>query len=203
MDVNKLIREYGEPYSRMLGIDLKKGDQAYTKWLLAAILYAKPIREESATKTYRTFESNGLTTADKIADAGWDRLVEILDKGGYTRYDFSTADRLLDIFGRLQKEYGGSLQRLYERSADGKDLERRLMGLGKGIGPVTISVFLRDMQEVWPKANPEPTPRVKKTASILGIKDIRAYAKEHRLNVVELATALHRYSRTLKKAGKE
>lgn len=202
MDVNKLIQEYGEPYSRTLGIDLKKGDPAYIKWFLASILYAKPIREESATKTYRTFEANGLTTAGAIADAGWDRLVEILDKGGYRRYDFSTADRLLDIFGRLQKEYGGSLRRLYEQSSDGKELELRLMSLGKGIGPVTVSVFLRDMQGVWPKAKPEPTPRVKKTASMLGIKDLRAYAKEHRLNAVELATALHRYSRALKKAGK-
>ena len=126
----------------------------------------------------------------------------MLDRGGYTRYDFSTADRLLDIFGRLQEQYGGSLRRLYEQSSDGKELERRLMGLGKGIGPVTVSVFLRDMQQVWPKAKPEPTPRVKTTAAILGIKDLRAYAKVHGLNVVELATALHRYSRVLKKAGK-
>ncbi len=76
------------------------------------------------------------------------------------------------------------------------------MGLGKGIGPVTVSVFLRDMQEVWPKAKLEPTPRVKKAASAMGIKDLQAYAKKHRLNAVELATALHRYSRVLKKAGK-
>ena len=80
-------------------------------------MYAKPIREESATKTYRIFEANGeADSAKAIADAGWDRLVELLDKGGYTRYDFSTADRLLEIFGKLQKEYGGSLQRLYEAS---------------------------------------------------------------------------------------
>ncbi len=113
MDVNKLIQEYGEPYSKALGIDLKKGDQAYTKWFLASILYAKPIREESATKTYRTFEANGLTSACAIMDAGWDRLVELLDKGGYTRYDFSTADRLL-IFSAAFKNniaaaFGGSM----------------------------------------------------------------------------------------------
>lgn len=196
MDVVTLIEECGEPYSKMLGIDLKRGDNAYVKWLLASILYAKPIREESATKTFKAFESAGLVDAKSIADAGWDRLVQVLDKGGYARYDYSTADRLLEIFGNLQKNYGGSLQGLYDLSVDAKDLEHRIMGLGKGIGPVTVSVFLRDMQLVWPEVRPTPTPRIKKAAEALGIRNIEGYAGEHGVSVVELETALHRYSRT-------
>ncbi len=201
MDVRELVREYGEPYSRMLGIDLRKGDPAYVKWLLASILYARPIREESATKTYKAFESRGLTDARSIVDAGRDRLVAVLDEGGYTRYDFSTADRLLDIFGRLLKEYGGSLRRLYEESRDNEDLERRITGLGKGIGPVTVSIFLRDMQQVWPKARPGPTPRILRAARAFGIGDVRAYAEEHGIGPAELETALHRFSRATGKRG--
>ncbi len=197
MDVVKLVGDCGEPYSKMLGIDLERGDPAYVKWLLASILYAKPIREESATKTYKAFESAGLADARSIVEAGWDRLVAVLDEGGYARYDYSTADRLLDIFGRLLSEYGGSLRRLYEASKGSDDLERRIMGLGKGIGPVTVSVFLRDMQRVWPKARPALTPRIKKAADALGIRDARAYAVEHGLDIVELETALHRYSRAI------
>lgn len=126
-------------------------------------------------------------------------MTDTYTRGGYTRYDFSTADRLLEVFGRLEKEYGGSLQRLYDSSRDGKDLERRLMGLGKGIGPVTVSIFLREMQEVWPKAAPQPTARIQKAAATFHIEDIRSYARKHRLSPVELETALHRYSRALKK----
>jgi hypothetical protein len=196
MDVVTLIEDCGEPYSKMLGIDLKRGDHAYVKWLLASILYAKPIREESATKTFKAFESAGLVDAKSIAGAGWDRLVQVLDKGGYTRYDYSTADRLLEIFGNLLKNYGGSLQKLYESSGDTKDIERRILELGKGIGPVTVSVFLRDMQLVWPEARPRLTPRIIKTAEALGIGDVQAYADEHGLGRAELETALHRYSRT-------
>jgi len=201
MEARGIVKEYGEPYSRMLGIDLRKGDPAYVKWLLASILYAKPIREESATKAYRTFEANGLTDAPSIVGAGWDRLVALLDAGGYTRYDFSTADRLLDIFGNLLREYGGSLRRLYEASPDSEGLERRLRGLGKGVGPVTVSIFLRDMQEVWPGARPRPTAKILKAARALGIKDIRAYAEKHGLSPVELETALHRYSRARGRPG--
>lgn len=182
----------------MLSIDLDEGDRAYLKWFLASILYSKPIREESATKTYRLFEANGLTSATSIVRAGWDRLVAMLDKGGYTRYDFSTADRLLEIFGNLQKDYGSSLTRLYRESKNEKDLENRLAGLGKGIGPVTISVFLRDMRHVWPRADPEPTPKIKNVMASLGIGDLKQYSKEHGIDIVRLETALHRYSRSIK-----
>ncbi|AFD00849.1 hypothetical protein Mtc_2111 [Methanocella conradii HZ254] len=198
LDVSELVSSMGEPYSKMLGIDLRMGDAEYVKWLLASILYAKPIREESATRTFKEFEASGLVDAKAIAEAGWDRLVTVLDKGGYTRYDFSTAARLLEVFGNLLKEYGGSLQRLYEASADEEDLERRLMGLGRGVGPITVSIFLRDMRSVWPKARPKPTPRVRKAMSLLGIGNLEDYARRHGLDIVRLETALHRYSRTLK-----
>ncbi len=198
MDVHELVKEYGEPYSKMLGIDLGKGDGAYVKWFLASILYAKPIREESATRTFKIFESRGLSDARSIVGAGRDSLVAALDEGGYARYDYSTADRLLDIFGNLLKEYGGSMQRLYGASGNSEDLERRIRGLGKGIGPVTVSIFLREMQAVWPLARPDPTPDVKRAASALGIEDIRAYAAKHRLSIVELVTALHRFPRARK-----
>ncbi len=182
----------------MLSIDLDEGDPAYVKWFLASILYSKPIREESATKTYLLFESNGLTSAASIVRAGWDWLVAILDKGGYTRYDYSTADRLLEIFGNLQKEYGGSLSRLYRKSKDEIDLEMRLKRLGKGIGPVTISVFLRDMRHVWPGVDPEPTSKIKTEMSSLGIANLKQYAKEQGVDIIRLETALHRRSRSIK-----
>ncbi len=199
VDINKLVDEMGQPYSEMLGIDLRKGDSAYMKWFIAAFLYAKPIREESATKTYRVFEAHGLTNPEAIKKAGWNRLVELLGKGGYRRYDDSTADRLLAIADHLLKEYDGKLSRLYEESKDEQDLEQRIQALGKGIGPVTVEIFLRDMQKVWPKADPPLVPDVEKAAAALGIRDLKRYAHENEIDIVRLETALHRHAREMKK----
>lgn len=199
-EVKKLVDELGQPYSEMLGIDLWKGYPAYFKWFLAAFLYGKPIREESATKTYRVFESHSLTSPEAIEKAGWNRLVDLLGEGGYRRYDESTADRLLAISDHLLKEYGGKLSRLYEASTDSKDLERRIRELGKGIGPVTVSVFLRDMQEVWPKADPQLVPDVKQAAMDLGIEDVKEYARDNGIDLVWLETALHRYARKMRRS---
>jgi hypothetical protein len=187
----------------MLGIDLKSGkDQEIVKWFLAAILYSKPIRENSATRTYRLFENQGVTSSSSIVRAGWDRLVSILDEGGYTRYDFSTADKLLQVFGNLQKRHGGDLTRLYEESKNERELEANLKGLGKGIGDTTVSIFLRDMRYVWNRTEPRPTPLVKTALKKLRIRDLNQYAKRHRMDIVELETALLRYSKDFLKKGR-
>jgi hypothetical protein len=187
----------------MLGIELvakRKGE--IVKWFLASILYSKPIRENSATRTYQVFAKNRVTTARSIVNAGWDRLVRMLDEGGYTRYDFSTADKLLEVFNNLGSAYGGDLRRIYEQSKDEEELESRLKELGKGIGDTTISIFLRDMRHIWPKANPRPTPLVASALRQLHIQDLTQYARKHSVDVVRLETALVRYSKNFLKKRK-
>lgn len=199
-DFLKFVREKGQPYSEMLSIDLREGEKAYFEWFLAAFLYSKPIREETATKTFMIFRKNGLTDLESLLRAGWDRIVEVLDEGGYTRYDFSTADRLLEICSNLLKEYGGSLSALHDMSRDSDELEERLRRLGKGIGPVTVSVFLRDMRKVWRKADPKPTPRVLEAMRAQNISDLEEFARTNNVGRVELETALHRYSKIVSSA---
>lgn len=187
----------------MLGIDLVSGkNEEIVKWFLASILYSKPIREDSATRTYRCFERHGVTSAKNIVDAGWDRLVGILDEGGYTRYDFSTADKLLEVFGNLERRYRGDLRELYEESTGGAELEASLRKLGKGIGDTTVSIFLRDMRYVWRKADPKPTPLVRTAMKKLHIRDLKEYAKKHRIDIVRLETALLRYSKDFVKKSR-
>ncbi len=195
IDMLRLVHEYGLPYSKMLSIDLREGDGAYSKWFLASLLYSRHIREETATGAYRAFVRRSLTDPPAIIEAGWGRLVGVLDEGSYTRYDFSTARMMLAVYGSLVSRYGGRLSRLYDSASDSRDLEDRLKGLGKGVGQSMISIFLRDMRMVWPKADPPPTPRVREAMSALGIGDLGEFARGQGLDRVELETALHRYSR--------
>ncbi len=204
MKIKEFVKKYGTPFSRILGIDLSSGrSEELTKWFLASILYSKPIRESSATSTYESFEAYGILTADSIVEAGWDELVRILDEGGYVRYDFSTATKLLEVFGALKRDYGSNLWNLYNASKDSSDLERRLKALGKGIGDTTVSIFLREMREIWPKADPQPTPLVKMAMRRLGIGDLKIFAKERGLDLIRLETALLRLGKDYLKKGKD
>jgi len=130
--------------ARDLGIDLESGTEGeYFKWFLACLLFGKPIQQEVARRAYLEFVREGLVTPQAILDVGWDRLVSVLDRGHYVRFDFSTATKLLDIAQCLITRYG-SIAHLLEQSHDLKDLAGRLQEF-KGIGPVTTRIFLRDI----------------------------------------------------------
>ena len=135
-------------YAKDLGIDLSsKQETAYFKWFLACLLFGKPIQQEVAKRTYFTFIDEGLDNPDAILQAGWDKLVVVLDRGHYVRYDFSTATKLLDVSKTLKEKYG-TLTDLLKQSQTIDELSSRLQEF-KGIGPKTAEIFLRDIAPVF------------------------------------------------------
>ncbi len=168
--VAKLLDHFKGKFSRELGIDLSAPDpKEVFKWFLASKLFGARISSDSAIKTYRKFERRGVITPRAVLDTGWDGLVSILDGGGYARYDFSTATKLLEIMTGLERLYGGDLNRLHDKASGEKDLEGRLKGLGKGIGDVTVNIFLRELRLVWEKARPGLSELVLLAAGDLGL----------------------------------
>lgn len=130
-------------YSRELGIDLKSGEETELfKWFLACLLFGKPIQQEVGRRAYEEFVKEGLTTPQAILKAGWDRLVDVLDRAHYVRFDFSTATKLLEVSRALIEQYG-TLSNLFRLSEDRPDRIRRLQAF-KGVGPTTTRIFLRD-----------------------------------------------------------
>jgi endonuclease III len=153
-------------YSQELGLNLAREEDRF-KWFLASFLFAKRISSQTAKRTFRELEKEGIATSESILEAGWDKLVEILDSGGYVRYDFSTASNLLEIASSLKERYG-SLESVHAQAKDSQDLERKLLGF-KGVGPATVNIFLRELKGVWEKADPGLSPVAKEVASKLGL----------------------------------
>ncbi len=166
----KLIDSVGGKFSSELGIDLSSVDPKQVfKWFLASKLFGARISTDIAIRTYKEFERRGVTSPESILKTGWDGLVQILDDGGYVRYDFSTATKLLEIMKDLQRDYEGDLNKLHKKARDEEDLENLLKGMGKGIGDVTVNIFLRELRSIWTKANPRPSELVKLSAGHLGL----------------------------------
>jgi hypothetical protein len=164
-----LLRRRKGRFAPELGLDLKSGPEARQQWFLAAVFYGGRISGTLAARTFLTFQAAGVFTPAAILAQGWDKLVVLLDQGGYTRYDFKTATKLLKLMEALQARYQGSLERLHEAAADGMDLERRLMELAPGIGPATVNIFLRELRGVWPKAEPMLSPLAQAAAEQVGL----------------------------------
>jgi endonuclease III len=168
--ISALLDKMGGRFSVALGIDLDQGDSHEVfKWFLASILYGARISETIANNTYRVFERNGVLSPDRILETGWDGLVLLLDMGGYVRYDFKTATKLLEVMTALKERFRGNLNVLHAQARSSHDLEQKLMDLGKGIGPVTVNIFLRELRDVWEKAGPLPQDLAVRAAQNLGL----------------------------------
>jgi endonuclease III len=164
-----LVESLGGRFATELGIKLESSDRGEVfKWFLAAILFAARISNAVAARTYREFQQAGVSSPQRVVETGWDGLVAILDAGGYVRYDFKTADKLLAVCAALIDRYAGDMNALHRVAAGPTELEAAIQTLGKGIGPMTANIFLREMRGIWDKAAPLPSEKVIQAAKELG-----------------------------------
>ncbi len=184
--VRELVKRLGGSFSRGLGIKLAGGSEPEVfKWFLASFLYGARISTTIATRTYREFQKHNVLTPESIRETGWDSLVQMLDAGGYVRYDFSTATKLLAISTDLIGHYGGELGNVHAAAADPRDLERRLTDIGKGIGPVTANIFLRELRGIWPKAQAALSAPAALAARCLGLLSEKMGSGEQALEALQ------------------
>lgn len=135
-------------YARRLRINLaSKKEEEIFKWFLACLLFGKPIQTEIAERAYQGLVAARLTSPDAILRAGWDKLVLLLDRAHYVRYDFSTATKLLEVSRELKRLYG-TLTNLLAIAKTPAELSARLEEI-KHIGPVTARIFLREVRPIW------------------------------------------------------
>ncbi len=134
--------------ARRLGIDLaSKSEEELFKWFLACLLFGKPIQTEIAERAWHELMVARLTSPTAVLHAGWDKLVSLLDRAHYVRYDFSTATKLLEVCQELERRYG-TLTSLLVQAKTATELSRRLQEF-KHIGPVTARIFVRDIRLIW------------------------------------------------------
>lgn len=168
--IRSLLKEEGRLFSEELGIDVTREP---FRWLLAAMLFGGRINETIAKNTYRAFERHRLLTPNAILRAGWGGLIPVMGEGGYVRYDNVKSAYIIDMCRKLVDEYDGKVDNLHARAHDSADLEAKLLAF-KGIGRVTLSIFLRELRGVWEKAEPPLTDIELLAARALGFTKARS-----------------------------
>ena len=131
-----------------LGIDLaSRSEEELFKWFLACLLFGKPIQTEIAERAWRELIKARLINPAAVSRAGWDKLVSLLDRAHYVRYDFSTATKLLEVCQELKRCYC-TVTNLLAQAQTPAELSRSLQEF-KHIGPVTARIFLREIRPIW------------------------------------------------------
>ncbi len=179
--VKSLIQKLGGRFSVQFKIDLESKDhKELFLWFLACLFFGARIGESIATCTFKEFCKEGLITPQAILDAGWNELIPVLGEGGYARYDNKTANKLLGISKKLIKEYDGNLIKLFDQASDPRDLEAKLLQF-KGVGPITVNIFLRELRGIFEKAQPYPEKFVLLASYNLGFTKVKGYSEKDRI----------------------
>lgn len=129
-------------------LDILSGDNDMFRWFLLCYLFGKPIQSDVAVATWRLLVEEKMDTPWAIAGASDSRLVHLLHRGGYTRYQHVTANGLVVCMGRLIDDYEGSLYLMLENSQDEDEFSKRLQQL-YGVGPKIAEIFMRETEEIF------------------------------------------------------
>jgi endonuclease III len=197
----RLVAALGGRYSREVGIDVGGGADEVERWFLASTLFGTRIRAATAARTFRVLDEAGLVRVARARGFPWNDLVALLDRGGYTRYDFRTATRLHVLADVLNDRYGGEVAEIGRRYPAYLALRAALDAL-PGWGPVTVEVFLRELRGVWSGAEPPLDDRAARAARHLelvssedpvdALGELRQVCRAAELDVRDLESALVR-----------
>ena len=164
----QVVGRLGGRYSAELGIDVDAGDAEVERWFLAATLFGTRIAAAVAERTFGVLSRAGLARIGQARHIPVEDLIAYLDEGGYTRYDFRTADRLQALSEVIGERYGGQAAVIGQMFTTYPEL-RQALDVLPGWGPVTIELFLRELRGVWPGAQPPLDQRAASGASHLGL----------------------------------
>ena len=118
------------------------------RWFLLTYLLGKPIQSTVAVKTWKLFIDTKLDAPWLILQLPDRKLVQLLHRGGYTRYQHVMTKALKTAMQQLVDFYDGSLYIMIEASLDEDELSKRLQTL-YGVGPKTAEIFMRETEEFF------------------------------------------------------
>jgi endonuclease III len=128
-----------------LGIDTST-DQGLFDWLLASLLFGRPVPQQTAARAFRKFKEDGWDTPEHFTADDQHRLWDELWEGDYHRMSSVMSEELRAVMRALIADYEGSVARLVRSASSRAEVSARLERF-KGVGPKTAEIFLREVPD--------------------------------------------------------
>jgi endonuclease III len=121
-------------------------DQGLFDWLLASILFGRPVPQKTAATAFRRFKDDGWDTPAHFVTDDHHQLWHELWEGDYHRLSSVMSEELPDVMRALIADYHGSVAELVRTARTREEISERLQRF-KGVGPKTAEIFLREVPD--------------------------------------------------------
>ena len=176
----ELLERDGRTYAEEGEVGLRDEPAPLYRLLVLATLASTRIRAEVAAAAARELWAAGFTTPQRMRDSTWQQRVDALGRGGYRRYDESTATALAEGAEVVRDRWDDDLRTVRERCAGSEQLADGLAGgLAETVaeevqavprlGPVGAGIFVREVQAVWRDLEPYLDGRAADAAAAAGL----------------------------------
>ncbi len=102
MITREMVEAIGITYHARFREDLI---QDHFPWFLLSVIFGDRIPETIAVRTFYMLRWEICSPLESIIGRGWEGLVSVLDSGGYTRYDFKAATKLLELSESIRQRF--------------------------------------------------------------------------------------------------
>ena len=152
--VKELLDRHGSLYAEDAGIRLADRPGPLYQLLVLATLLSAPIPADTAIEAARELFAAGYRSPKAMSEASWQDRVDALGRGHYRRYDERTATALGDGAELVAAKWHGDLRKLRDDAGGDAAAISSLLTEFPGMGPTGASIFLREVQHVWPVVAP-------------------------------------------------
>jgi endonuclease III len=167
--VKALLDRCGRTYAEEAGIRLADRPGPLYQLLVLATLLSARISADIAVAAAHELFAAGYRSPKAMSEAGWQDRVDALGRGHYRRYDEQTATMLGDGADLLSSRWHGDLRRVRDEAGGDAGRIASLLTEFPGLGPAGASIFLREVQDVWPALAPYLDGRVISGAGRVGL----------------------------------
>ena len=164
-----VLARHGTTFATEAGISLTDEPAPLFQLLVLTELLSARIGAGIAVAAAVELRTAGLTTPATMRSSARTTRIAALGRAGYRRYDERTATQLGDAAQLVLDRYAGDLRGLADAAGHDGTAAARLLQEVNGIGPTGASVFLREVQQVWPWVRPHLDERALAGAQRVGL----------------------------------
>ncbi|MDD7941007.1 endonuclease [Actinomycetospora lutea] len=166
--IDELLEQSGRTFADEAGITMKDEPAPLYRLLVLSVLLSGRVQAQLGTRACRELVDSGFGSPGTMRDAQRSAVHDALERARFLSKD-QTTDALQQGAALVADRWDGDLRRMREE-ADG-DLEtlRGYLTEVPRLGPVGASIFVREVQAVWPEYRPHLDEKALAAAEALGL----------------------------------